>query len=195
MEVLEERLEANRDPLDPAGYSPRAVLSMVRDTLPERDRQIIEMRYRDGMTLAAIGEALCLTRERIRQKEDAALKALSNYDLLVRYASVPYKDFLDEKAARTSAEMLLDFIIKRDDAVKAAAEEVSRNELKDCDIAKIKLSVRSYNCLKRAGVNTVADILALDYGRITGIRNLGRRSMEEITSKMHELGFKMKWEV
>lgn len=62
-------------------------------------------------------------------------------------------------------------------------EEVLRITLEELD-----LSIRSFNCLKRAGMRTVADILA--HGDLCDIRNLGRRNVDEIEQALHTLGVK-----
>lgn len=54
------------------------------------------------------------------------------------------------------------------------------------EIENIDLSIRSYNCLKRAGINTIEDILLLDYNNVVRIRNLGRRSLLEIQECTNE---------
>jgi len=55
-------------------------------------------------------------------------------------------------------------------------------------IEELELSVRSYNCLKRAGIETVAEIISKSEGEMMKIRNLGRKSLEEIINKVHDLG-------
>jgi hypothetical protein len=56
----------------------------------------------------------------------------------------------------------------------------------DIEIENLGLSVRSYNCLKRAGINTVEDVLKLDYNAVTRIRNLGRHSILEIQDNIND---------
>lgn len=59
---------------------------------------------------------------------------------------------------------------------------------------ELGLSVRSYNCLARAGLDNVDDIIALDEKKLIEIRNLGRKSADEVIKKIHSLGLKMKGE-
>jgi DNA-directed RNA polymerase subunit alpha len=54
------------------------------------------------------------------------------------------------------------------------------------EIEELGLSVRSFNCLKRAGINIIKDVLELDYERIIRVRNLGIRSIREIESVVNE---------
>lgn len=67
--------------------------------------------------------------------------------------------------------------------------EPSRNEYLDLDIAELGLGVRSFNCLKRASCNTVADVMAIMESEkgLLSIRNLGKTSCTEITRKIEEI--------
>lgn len=60
---------------------------------------------------------------------------------------------------------------------------------KDSSIDELELSVRAYNCLKRAGINTVGVLLSLSDEDFAKIRNLGKKATDEIKSKLTELGF------
>jgi DNA-directed RNA polymerase subunit alpha len=58
-------------------------------------------------------------------------------------------------------------------------------------IDELELSVRSYNCLKRAGINTVAELCAKTPEEMMKVRNLGRKSLDEVLEKLKELGLKL----
>ncbi|MCL2363801.1 MAG: DNA-directed RNA polymerase subunit alpha [Defluviitaleaceae bacterium] len=73
-----------------------------------------------------------------------------------------------------------DVMIKRENGVKAKLMEMTIEEL--------DLSVRSYNCLKRAGINTVEDLAGKTEDDMMKVRNLGRKSLEEVLNKMTDLG-------
>ena len=55
-------------------------------------------------------------------------------------------------------------------------------------IEELDLSVRSYNCLKRAGINTVQDLTARSENDMMKVRNLGRKSLEEVIAKLASMG-------
>ena len=59
-------------------------------------------------------------------------------------------------------------------------------------IDELELSVRSYNCLKRAGINTVAELCDKSPDDMMKVRNLGRKSMEEVEQKLSELGLSLR---
>ena len=58
-------------------------------------------------------------------------------------------------------------------------------------IDELELSVRSYNCLKRAGINTVGDLRAKTMEDLSKVRNMGRKSIDEILAKMDSLGLSL----
>lgn len=69
-------------------------------------------------------------------------------------------------------------------------EEVEDEEkaIYDKPIEDLDLSLRSYNCLKRANINTVGDILSKDAGELSKIRNFGKKSYSEVEAKLNEMG-------
>ena len=56
-------------------------------------------------------------------------------------------------------------------------------------IEELDFTVRSYNCLKKANVNTISDLTSMSYSELLKIKNLGRKSLNEIIDKMKELGY------
>ncbi len=67
-------------------------------------------------------------------------------------------------------------------------EEGKKEKVLELSIEELDLSVRSYNCLKRAGINTVEDLAGKTEEDMMKVRNLGRKSLEEVLNKMAELG-------
>ena len=59
-------------------------------------------------------------------------------------------------------------------------------------IEEIEFSVRAYNCLKRAGINTVQDLISKKESEVTKIRNLGKKSLKEVIDKVKEMGLKFR---
>ncbi len=67
--------------------------------------------------------------------------------------------------------------------------EEDRERILDMTIEELDLSVRSYNCLKRAGINTVGELVRKTEEEMMKVRNLGKKSLEEVEHKLIELGF------
>ena len=73
--------------------------------------------------------------------------------------------------------------------VEKAADD--RNKVLELTIEELDLSVRSFNCLKRANINTVEDLISKTEDEMMKVRNLGRKSLEEVMAKLDSLGFKL----
>ena len=76
--------------------------------------------------------------------------------------------------------------------VEEEIEEEDVNEDLGKTIEELDLSLRSFNCLKRAGFNTVADIIKVSESELKTIKNFGKKSITEVIDKIHELGFSLK---
>ena len=87
--------------------------------------------------------------------------------------------FIDLSENARSAEIM----VEKDDDEKEKVLEMSIDEL--------ELSVRSYNCLKRAGINTVEELTNKTSEDMMKVRNLGRKSLEEVLAKLKELGLQL----
>ncbi|TZE82747.1 DNA-directed RNA polymerase subunit alpha [Calorimonas adulescens] len=71
-------------------------------------------------------------------------------------------------------------------------EEDKKDKVLDMTIEELDLSVRSYNCLKRAGINTVEDLIQRTEEDMMKVRNLGKKSLEEVQQKLALLGLSLK---
>lgn len=69
--------------------------------------------------------------------------------------------------------------------------ETSKEKVLEMNIDELELSVRSYNCLKRAGINTVEELTNKTQDDMMKVRNLGRKSLEEVLAKLSELGLSL----
>ena len=98
-------------------------------------------------------------------------------------------------AAKVLSDHLRSFIDLSDKSsriqVIAAEEENSKDKVLEMNIDELELSVRSYNCLKRAGINTVEELCNRTSEDMMKVRNLGRKSLEEVLSKLKQLGLSL----
>lgn len=67
-------------------------------------------------------------------------------------------------------------------------EESKKERVLEMSIEDLELSVRSFNCLKRAGISTVEDLTSKTISDMMKVRNLGKKSLDEVTNKLHALG-------
>ena len=70
-------------------------------------------------------------------------------------------------------------------------EDYAQAKVLEMNIDELELSVRSYNCLKRAGINTVEELCSKTPEDMMKVRNLGRKSLEEVLGKLKELGLQL----
>lgn len=99
-------------------------------------------------------------------------------------------------AAKVMSEHLNTFIDLSEKARMAEVivekEEDDTVKVLELNIDELELSVRSYNCLKRAGINTVEELTNKTADDMMKVRNLGRKSLEEVLAKLKELGLSLK---
>lgn len=77
-------------------------------------------------------------------------------------------------------------------SIMSQKELSMKDKLLETAIEDLDFSVRSYNCLKRAGIHTVADIVSKSEQEMIKVRNLGKKSLEEVINKVKELGLEFK---
>lgn len=151
--------------------------------LSERENAVLKLHYGLGcerMSLEEIGQKYYSTRERIRQilaKAERKLRYPSRKRqlelLMVSRSELQSRLLATEGELSVAKQTLLDY-----------EQKYGRIEPVDGPIEVLNLSIRSYNCLKRAGINTIKEIRNAD---LTKVRNLGRHSMEEVTEKISSL--------
>ena len=98
-------------------------------------------------------------------------------------------------AAKVLSEHLSLFIDLSENAKTAEVmiekEDNEKEKVLEMNIDELELSVRSYNCLKRAGINTVEELTNRTAEDMMKVRNLGRKSLEEVLAKLKELGLQL----
>lgn len=78
------------------------------------------------------------------------------------------------------------------ESIMAETKDNTKEKVLDLTIDELDLSVRSFNCLKRAGINTVEDLINKSEMDMMKVRNLGRKSLEEVIAKLASFGFALK---
>ena len=132
--------------------------------------------------------------------EDTMVGRVTNYDKLIMEISTDGS--IEIQDALSYAVELLTMHIKpfsnignsmekyrSNDEVEVASTVEVETSLEDMRIEELDFTVRSYNCLKKAGVNSISDLTSMSYSELLKIKNLGRKSLNEIIDKMRELGY------
>lgn len=130
--------------------------------------------------------------------EDTRVGQITDYDKLTIEVWTD-KSIAPDEAVSLGAKILSDhlslFINLTDRAknteVLVEKEEPERDKVLEMTVEELDLSVRSYNCLKRAGINTVEELISKTEEEMMKVRNLGRKSLEEVVTKLAALGLKL----
>lgn len=180
------------------------IMLAVRN-LQERLADIVLKYYRDGISDADIAREYGLTRSRIGQLKAGALRNLRHpalYNLLVngKDGSKEADRLRDEKAEaerlkqealneQEKARQLMSLVNDYAEASNTSVKQIQVEQMKSSTaLDDIGLSVRSYNCLRRAGAKNVADVIEIiESGKLMTIRNLGKKSADEIVHLVGEL--------
>ena len=105
-----------------------------------------------------------------------------------------------QEAVSYSAKVLCDYLglfvdltdtSETFEVAKVESDSTS-NKMADMPIEELELSVRSYNCLKRANINTIGELLLKSEEEMIKVRNLGKKSLDEVMQKLQSLGFALK---
>lgn len=170
-------------------------LENALSTLTEREKEIIQYRFKDGMTYEAVRKLYNITRERIRQIEAKALRKLRHPTRSNKILTVSRDEYKQLEIKLSNLQAAYDTLVNAYAKLQGTAAEnvpaIAKAILNaDKPIEDLNLSLRSYNVMKRAGCATVKDISKLTLGELRCIRNVGRKTEQEITAKLHECGLR-----
>ena len=111
---------------------------------------------------------------------DGSINPIEAVSLAAKILSEHLSLFVNLSQAVSAAEIMVE------------KEEESKDKILEMTIEELDLSVRSYNCLKRAGINTVEELTRKTEEDMMKVRNLGRKSLEEVQQKLEALGLSLR---
>ena len=176
-------------------FNERLEFLLTKLVITDREEKIIRLYYIDGKTFEEIGKYFGITRERIKQINEKAIKKLKLFKkyfyggkwcLMEELAKEEYQKYLETQKSFRKYESAKQYILQYESGMFLPIREQK--------IENLDLSMRSYNCLKRAGIKTIGDLLNFSYYDLIKIRNLGRKSMKEVLDTIHDLGLKLRGE-
>lgn len=157
----------------------------------------------DGMPIGVLPvDSIYTPIERVNyQVENARVGQRSDYDKLTldvwTDGSITPSEAIS-LAAKILNDHLAMFVDLTDEAknteVMVEKEETHKEKMLEMTIEELDLSVRSYNCLKRAGINTVQELTNKSEADMMKVRNLGRKSLVEVKQKLEALGLSLRKE-
>ena len=113
---------------------------------------------------------------------DGSLKADEALSLAAKVMTGHLELFIDLSEATKNTQVMIE------------KEESKKEKVLETSIEELELSVRSFNCLKRAGISTVEDLTNRSEADMMKVRNLGKKSLDEVIAKLHSLGLNFRQE-
>ena len=113
---------------------------------------------------------------------DGSLKAHEALSLAAKVMTGHLELFIDLSEATKNTQVMIE------------KEEPKKEKVLETSIEELELSVRSFNCLKRAGISTVEDLTNRSENDMMKVRNLGKKSLDEVIAKLHSLGLNFRQE-
>lgn len=174
------------------------VLEDCLNNMNDRCKKAIQLYYIDNMTLEQAGKELGVSTERFRCILNKALRKLRSNWKLFLYGEDKVNELkqlnqnIDEinkeiEEKRKELDILIALSNEQDRLLSKA--KIENDSKKDITIEELNLSSRAYNVLHRAKIDTVGDLLKLNYTKLCNIRSLGLKSIDEIIMCIHNLGY------
>lgn len=178
-------------------------------TLKDREQDVIHMRYRDGMTQAEVGEVLGVSHGRVGQIQANAMRKLIYRYARLRLGNGQFgtivgmqrrmEEDMEVKIKYEIIQMLNDTFTDLKDLIATAHKIIEDNEFAkrrqeirdggDIPLEDLDLSIRTFNCLKRAGFKSLKDFRnGTRASELMGIKNIGWKAYEELRQKLDSLG-------
>ena len=123
-----------------------------------------------------VGQRVDYDKLTIEVWTDGSLKPYEALSLAAKVMTEHLELFIDLSEATKNAQVMIE------------KEESKKEKVLEMSIEDLELSVRSFNCLKRAGISTVEDLANRSEADMMKVRNLGKKSLDEVTNKLHSLG-------
>ena len=123
-----------------------------------------------------VGQTVDYDKRVIEVWTDGSLKAHEALSLAAKVMTGHLELFIDLSETTKNTQVMVE------------KEESKKEKVLEMSIEELELSVRSYNCLKRANISTVEDLISKSESEMMKVRNLGKKSFDEVTAKLHSLG-------
>ena len=123
-----------------------------------------------------VGQRVDYDKLTIEVWTDGSLKPYEALSLAAKVMTGHLELFIDLSEATKNTQVMIE------------KEESKKEKVLEMSIEDLELSVRSFNCLKRANISTVEDLTNKSEAEMMKVRNLGKKSLDEVTNKLHSLG-------
>ena len=123
-----------------------------------------------------VGQMVDLDKLTIELWTDGSLKPYEALSLAAKIMTEHLELFIDLSEISKNTQVMIE------------KEESKKEKILETSVEDLELSARSFNCLKRAGISTVEDLTNRTEAEMMKVRNLGKKSLDEVTNKLHSLG-------
>ena len=162
----------------------RGYLSSDKNKKPDQDISVLPIdsiytpvkKVNYQVEATRVGQMVDLDRLVIEIWTDGSLKPYEALSLAAKIMTGHLELFIDLSEATKNTNVMVE------------KEENKKEKILEKSIEEMELSVRSFNCLKRAGITTVEDLTNKTESEMMKVRNLGKKSLDEVTLKLHDLG-------
>lgn len=176
---------------------------VLRFMMTESESTVIKKRFKHYLTLEEIANDMNISKERVRMIEQKALRKLRHPSRWTKITcGINFENDIIELQERVNAKekelssklhLLRAKIEKIDAVLKEFGFDLKLTTPEDeSPIDVLGLSVRSYNCLKRSGVNTIKELTLMTENELRNVRNLGPRCTEEVIVALEKFGYSLK---
>lgn len=183
--------------------------AIENSNLTDREVYCLKAYYKEVRNLESVSKSLNITRERVNQIIRKAIMKLkhSSKELLIQgkdkfeLISLNEKEeIIKEFKEKISYDLIIEWISNHEiteellDICHSIINTYHNRpkEQEEITIEDLDLSVRSYNCLKRRNIHTLKDLTSMTRDDMMKVRNLGRKSLKEVESKLKEIGLSFK---
>ena len=162
----------------------RGYLSSEKNKKPDQDISVLPIdsiytpvkKVNYQVEATRVGQMVDLDRLVIEVWTDGSLKPYEALSLAAKIMTGHLELFIDLSEAAKNTKVMIE------------KEEDKKEKILEKSIEELELSVRSFNCLKRAAISTVEDLTNKTESEMMKVRNLGKKSLDEVTAKLHDLG-------
>lgn len=160
----------------------------------DRNKQMLNL----GIDVIAVDSIYTPVLKVNYQVEDTRLGQVTDYDKLTMEiwtdGTISAKEALSQSANLLNEHLKLFIDLSEESSyteIMVEKDDKGKEKILEMTIEELDLSVRSFNCLKRAGINTVDDLINKSEEEMMKVRNLGKKSFDEVKEKLQSLGFEL----
>ena len=154
----------------------RGYNSSEKNKKPNQDISVLPIDSIYHVENTRVGQMVDYDKLTIEVWTDGSLKAHEALSLAAKVMTGHLELFIDLSETTKNTQVMVE------------KEESKKEKVLEMSIEELELSVRSYNCLKRANISTVEDLISKSESEMMKVRNLGKKSFDEVTAKLHSLG-------